>query len=586
MAEIYNVADMQNMVRSIVLTKVRQSYPNIDVSDNSVFDDLFVKPMVEIFRPLFLQLNSLELMMNLNNAAYMTEAELDEIGYGNYGLTRTPGIKATGVVTLSLSRIPYGSLTIPSAAVLETEDGLKFQTTESTTIEYSDLLLSYNSSTLTYDIDIDVEAIEIGDAYNVSANQITVLTTQFNNDVLYLKNSSAFTDGQDKESNTDYAARLKSYYLSRHLDTKTGYSEAILENIAGVTDIYVAGFGDTEMTRDEITVLEYATPITKHMGGKVDIYVMGSTYSTASETSIPVNSGLLRLVYSDATSVSVENLTDPSKNTTIQFIHPAGASPSDGLVQMINTLDRSYDSDSVSVLRVTYEHSGQTVTEDFNVGVTKVDLRSPVESIVKVYRDADPGTSYSSSYYSINRERVVDGITISDSSDPYYKTTQENSSITLNLDDLENGDLVSVEYTFNETLESIRTYFNEEENRVITADILSKAATPIYVNIAINIKMKTGNVLDDTKTNLINSLLSSYFSDLRLGDSISEGDIINLLLDNSTLSQSIDYIVCPLTSFYVPGDPSASITATRDGTTISSSNIEYLSLNKTSFVSV
>ena len=87
---VVDISNLDSMIRGYIVSVITQYYPDIDTSENSSFDDLYIKPLIEFSRPFIDSLSRLELKSNLANSEYLTESELDEIGEGNYFMSRCP----------------------------------------------------------------------------------------------------------------------------------------------------------------------------------------------------------------------------------------------------------------------------------------------------------------------------------------------------------------------------------------------------------------------------------------------------------------------------------------------------------------
>jgi len=106
MADIINIADMKQMIEDYMVDTIAQQHPDIDVSEGSVFHDLFITPVATVVQPFIETVNRMELKLNLDNAQYLTEEELDEIGLGNYFIERNTGTAATGNIIIGFSSVP------------------------------------------------------------------------------------------------------------------------------------------------------------------------------------------------------------------------------------------------------------------------------------------------------------------------------------------------------------------------------------------------------------------------------------------------------------------------------------------------
>jgi len=579
-----NITNFNNLIRSYIVTKMQEQFPDLDVSENSVFDDIFVKPLQEIISPIIDTVNSMEFMLNLDNAYYMSEDELDEIGMGNYLIQRKQGTYASTYVTLSFLTIPNTTLTIPEGATFRTESGLFYSTQESYEFTYEEMLSKYNVNKMTYDVDVLVVSNGIGEIYNVSESQITVVETNFGSYTPLVTNKSAITNATDKESNVSYADRIKEYYISRHLGTKPGYRQFIFSEFNEVEDLHIVGYGDEEMTRDLYTIIKDDLSEEEiHIGGKVDIYIKGGISST-SYKDLTINSGRLVLEkkYSevDLDSINVTNDGAPVIFTVID--------EDDDLVVLIdNTGEQSYDSSILNTIEVYYEDNElNPYTESFSVGLSSFEADTLFKGIFSIYETDDNSVTHNNDSYYVIERRKIDGTLIESEDDAYYESSQEIVTIKFITDEIRNGTSITIGYSINETIKNLVDEFDLEENRVITTDILFKETEPIFINVAMRIKLKDGFSLDDTKSIQLQNVLGDYFKNLQLGSSVEESDLIGELYRNEDVNTFIEYISVPLVSFYIPVNPSDAIIEQRDGTVIAVTNLQYPVLNKVLFSEV
>ena len=125
-----------------------------------------------------------------------TGGELIDLQAADFGLTRTPGVKAR--VTLEFTALmATASPSVPAGTTVVTRDGLKFITLE-------DAGWSGGVGTAL------AEAAEIGRIYNVEADAITVMSRNVAG-VSYCTNPAAAYGGADEETDVAFLARYKEY---------------------------------------------------------------------------------------------------------------------------------------------------------------------------------------------------------------------------------------------------------------------------------------------------------------------------------------------------------------------------------------
>ena len=333
MANTYNVLDMDSFVKEFMKDRIKETNPDIDLSDNSTFNDLFISPLVPIIRRLVDMVSGFEYKTNLKYASLLSEVELNELGENNYFIARNTGSRATGVVIFKFNRMTKDdTVRIPSGLVVySSEDNLKYAITNSYTISYDEMQNYYDSASMIYKVPMLVSAASEGSAYNKAAGAIDSCSEMFSPFLIGVTNESEISGGFDAESNEDYVARMRNFYVSQHLGTRPGYMADIANNFPGVNSVSVVGKNDELMTRDKIYQItdeavesesndgfvlnsDVATydastgkitvkpEFMRHIGfgGKVDIYIKGAltqSYTTSTSSDTPIY--VLGIDYSD-----------------------------------------------------------------------------------------------------------------------------------------------------------------------------------------------------------------------------------------------------------------------------------------------
>lgn len=601
---ITDLTDMDSTIRGYMVSVISEHFPELDISEKSVFDDMFIKPMIEILRPFIDRCNRLELKSNLSNAEFMTEEELDDEGEGNYFISRRAGQKASTTVTISFANVnlnnPELVVKIPAGVIFATASGMEFQTDQDVVLNAEDMSKAYNKQRMTYEIDVPVHALGIGTEYNVTAGEIIMCNNLFSSYYIGVVNKSDVVNGKDKESNLAYARRIKEHFVSRQLGTEPGYKAFIVEAFDEVIDVYVAGFRNKYMKRDllKVYIEETKEIIEKHIGGMVDIYIRGSVYeSTQSLMTLNSNFVLLNvsmndLIYEESAPsqyVRVYNLTDSSK---IPVVKSVTSIPDDfmkgkhaGQVKMVldNENNKSFDPDIVSDMKVVYDfvEGEETITTEqyFQIGIAQADMATPIKSI--------------GSLELVGQDELIQD------TDKRIKITREGEAATSNevasvrvidCDDYPNGYELALNYTINETIRSIGLSLQEVENRIITTDVLIREAEAVPVNIQFRVKLTDKYKLSDAESIIsrIKSSVSSFFDGYVLGDSIEQSDIVGWLYTDKAVSDIIQYIELPFKVFYVPNDVTEDIPT--DGTQVDPDGvlnieeIQYPIINAAKFV--
>ena len=567
MAQI-NVLDLKEMLRSFITNEFRKNHALVDASPESPVANLVINPLVDVFTPFLALVSEVENSNDLTNAGEMPVERLNSIGYGNYFVLRYPGESAEATLTLSFTNLSLDeSLTIPLGSEFSTSDGLKYVSIQSHKFTPIEVKSSYNPYYLTYDFDIPVRAVEFGSKYNVGEGQINTISSKFNKNLQVIKNRTPAIGGSDEESNLDYASRIRDSYLARNLGTSMGYKSYLFNEYPEIEDIYVAGYRDKYMVRDVSLIKNPATgrETIEHMGGKVDIYIKGFSYGTR-YMNVLLNSNNLKLSQPASTivmdgstpKITITNRRDSTKNLTISV---SNVVPIDGYFHLTlnNSDNASFDPDYVSEIAVSYSYLQGTdelsQTDVFSVGVNQFEIDSPAKEIsyIKVTEDE----TYVSEVH--EKVEIIRGGELG--------TTGETASMTLSgLDYLPSGSELEIAYTVNETLMYIGKMLADESFRIVTSDVIVKEATPLFINMALNVKMHPGETFSETKKSVISASIYEFFNNLNLGAGVQESDIVGWIYKNPNITKFLDYIDSPFKSFYTTDDPSESLVlGKRDG---------------------
>lgn len=457
MAGTFNVLDLEQFVREYMKEYIKKSQPDMDTSENSAFDDIFVKPMISILQPIFPILTNVELKSNLKYSEFLTDDEIEDIGENNYAVYRNTGSTATALQTFGFSRVPETGITIPQGVIVSTSDGLLYSTSYSSTYSRSEMQKSYNATTQTYDISTYVTASEIGSSYNVGENTITICQTAFSDYLAYTTNAVPATGGSDSEDIESYVYRCLTYYANQHLGTRAGYERALKQKAEQLTDIKIIGYQDVGMERDTIEVIDrdkdnkiiylssesdpnvkYSRTMERHIGGCVDIYVRGSEYAV--ETISPsTNSNIICIDGPiEESSISLKDEKNRMVDYEIGYLRDGKSNGAD--------VAPEFNEKNVDVIKsyVRDDFSSQTKTEKmFGVGEEGLTTAEDTFQTYSWEEDSDSSQKY---YYTVGRKNTLakdnlctavykiadekDGICISDFSIVFAVNTNCCSSIT------------------------------------------------------------------------------------------------------------------------------------------------------------
>ncbi len=205
-----------------------------------------------------------------------------------------------------------------------------------------------------------------------------------------------------------------------------------------------------------------------------------------------------------------------------------------------------------------YEYTGSQVqilnSESFTVAPMGYVITGPVVNQMVSLTNSTSGEiydvlNYPSKFYSILRNTPAcppeDKLT-------YFGTVMETLVVNLEKDNLGfNGDTVVHTYTKNETIAKLDEVINEQDNRVITTDILLRPAGVKYVNIKIEVKPEDGVLLTDELDDRITKVISDRIDNLKLGEPLDESDLISdLYAGDYAVRDMVEYIKLPFKAIY------------------------------------
>lgn len=191
----------------------------------------------------------------------------------NVDVIRKGAESAIGIVVFFIENSPIRDMVIDEDAVVSSLGdidqgitGQSYRALSTKILELADYEKYYNSQTGRYEIEVDVEALNVGEEGNADSFTIKVISSGADSD-FQVENPNPISFGRDLESNHDLATRIE---LALFTDTGTegGYAKTA-GAISGVRKVRVERANDLLMIRDYDPIRK------KHVGGKVDVYNQG-----------------------------------------------------------------------------------------------------------------------------------------------------------------------------------------------------------------------------------------------------------------------------------------------------------------------
>lgn len=219
------------------------------------------------------------------------EAVVDEV-LSNWGVTRKTGTQATGSVTIELSKAQ--TITVPEGSIFQA-NGKNYTAAASFIARTAASQVSVNTDRLlvalsngNWAFTIDVVAEVVGSDYKLNAGDLITPVRRLANYVTSYATSS-FDDGTNIETNAELLTQLQNGVSAKTLSNRATMKALIssIPEFNTVTNQSIVGFGDSEMIRDQHSVL----PIS--FGGRVDWYLR--TQGPLKKTTMTVEATLIEI---------------------------------------------------------------------------------------------------------------------------------------------------------------------------------------------------------------------------------------------------------------------------------------------------
>lgn len=177
-------------------------------------------------------------LLAITRAATSTGSDLDS-WVGDFGLTRTAAVAASGTVTFARFT-PTNQALIPIGATVQTGDGSqKYTVTVDTTNgAYSAGQSGYVVGAGVTSLNVPVLAVTAGAAGNAQVGQVSTLNSPISG-IDTVTNASTFTSGADAETDAALRTRFINYIASLSKATKSAIGNAITSLRAGLSYSFV-----------------------------------------------------------------------------------------------------------------------------------------------------------------------------------------------------------------------------------------------------------------------------------------------------------------------------------------------------------
>jgi len=492
-------------IQNDLITYILRQNQKIDVSPGQVFRDVSINAPASIMEALYGENDTVRNAQSILNASTMSTKQLDDL-VANFGVTRKTATPSIGTVIFYTPNQPVSDIEIPvGSQVATTASNNNPQTvfTTSQTVRFLAAFESsyYNPQTGYWEIPVNIKSQDSGTNNNVGPFTINQILTDLPFQVTNRKSSSGATD---QESNVDLATRTVNSFQGNNKGTRTGYLGTALIQ-PNVLDALVQGPGDPFMVRDG------------GQGGKVDVWCLTSSLS-ATELTPSTNADLF-----------IEwNLQEQSLSN-FNFIFPSLPVDVDASMLLIASVGPANPQENV----VMYEKQNPAPSGLAYIGEG--------EWHYTFHKANDLDTAHSvlaSDYIQWNPTTIEELRTY---------PSGLNTNNTLN---------ISIYYSYDKTVTDLQTVFDEPSNKIITADVLAKAAIKVTIDVEASVNLDPAyKTTTNVETQTINSIITAVtdsVNTVKMGTKLEKSDIVqtihnvagvdNVLLNSIILTRSINPI--------------------------------------------
>lgn len=256
---------MASNAEKFVVDFLKEKYPDLDTRPGTGVRDVLVRPFVGIIDRLLSDIDELKTNSDLLNYKTLDPDVLDKRA-SNWFINRDVGGKSTGFARVVLDKQVDVEISEGHKFVYG-EEKFVFLATDTLSILAADLTAGQASGEWYFDVNL--EAVEEGDQYNVAPGQF-VEFDPISTAVIRVESVESFVSGKDIEDNASLYARLSEAITVRNLINDRSIKTVLMERKDfSIKDVYVAGFGSPEQWRD----YKAGDLGSFHIGNATDIYI-------------------------------------------------------------------------------------------------------------------------------------------------------------------------------------------------------------------------------------------------------------------------------------------------------------------------
>jgi hypothetical protein len=355
-------------------------FPDLDLREGTALRDLVIRPNAVLLALCKKAIDYYMTQRTLKGVNDVTPADMVDDILSNWFLDRNIGIRS--VVNARLYFARRKNISVSSDIYFSTDNTLKFFPVES--VSYNASVLSYDSYSDEFYVDIDLLAEREGVSYNIASGSLLYFSNFdpyfLRAEINYLKSTSI-----NSETNLEFINRAKNAISTRNLINTPSIDSNLRAAFNYITHLISVGMGHEYMIRDQIKAVFNDAPI-----GSVDSLTSVGTLATVHLAGHGYNSGQ-RIAITNAVPAGYNGeylITVLDDNS---FTYVMGSSP--GLV----TLEPNVQAVNLPVLL----HNG---------GMVDVYCSdSLASSIVQLTTDAQGKATLTGPVYKFKRSKVTGG---------------------------------------------------------------------------------------------------------------------------------------------------------------------------------
>lgn len=287
--------------------------PDVDTSVGTLVKDIVIDVPATVLGTAYQDLQLIQKASSVNYVNELTDNQVEDLA-ANYDLTRKTGSYATGVITFIRYSAPTTTITVGasdgtggvSVSTLKDDNGVSYSfttvETKQFTVANADSL--YNASRNRWELNVTIQADQVGKDFNVAANAIKMFSGI--NGVDDIINYNACAGGLDIETNEQLGERIKEAAKARLLGTIPGY-KTLVDSFNQVVDSSIVDTSTTGYIRNTY-------------GNEIDVVLIGQQIEAYTDTQTFNSLTGMNHVLNNQPVISVNTITGTANGSAYAFV--------------------------------------------------------------------------------------------------------------------------------------------------------------------------------------------------------------------------------------------------------------------------